>query len=86
MPRESQPTFSELDAYHALVRRQTNALQKERDEARDRAAKLQNEVSVLRAALRLVENHELRDHEDYEAIQEIASAALRNSSLMKEKS
>ncbi len=29
-------------------------------------------------ALRLIENHELRDHEDYTAIQDIATAALRD--------
>lgn len=33
----------------------------------------------LRAALTSIECHELRDHEDYEAIKDIASAALRQS-------
>lgn len=35
------------------------------------------ETDRLRRALKLIANHELRDHEDYDAIREIAEEALR---------
>ncbi len=46
-------------------------------EAEGKIAALRAENERLRAALFAVANHELRDHEDYEAIQEIATIALK---------
>jgi len=37
------------------------------------------QLASLRVALTSIESHELRDHEDYEAIKDIASSALRQS-------
>lgn len=40
-------------------------------------ARLEAEIERLRAALTSISMHELRDHEDYTAIKDIAEAALR---------
>lgn len=39
--------------------------------------KVQIQLDVAVATLRLISNHELRDHEDYEAIRDIADECLR---------
>lgn len=41
------------------------------------AQSLEAKIERLRAALSLISNHELRDHEDYTAIQDIAEEALK---------
>jgi len=41
-----------------------------------RIQRMGTEIERLRRVLWLIENHELRDHEDYEAIKEIARDAL----------
>jgi hypothetical protein len=51
----------------------------ERDQYLQSNRELSAEVQRLRVALQAISGHELRDWEDYEAIQEIATEALRSS-------
>lgn len=46
------------------------------DEAEASLAQARALQAEMLGALKAIENHELRDHEDYEAIQDIASAAI----------
>ncbi len=70
--------WAERAAKGGHVPRDVRALLDENEQMRDRIGRMGTEINSLRRVLWLIENHELRDHEDYSAIQDIAREALRN--------
>lgn len=74
---------SRINAQREQTRKDQRGLDRHMDDPSDIAAlvtyaqSLEAKIERLRAALSLISNHELRDHEDYTAIQDIAEEALK---------
>lgn len=66
-------------ARHELNSIKDDRLYQKQEEILLQRDKLLSDLAAARVTLQLIENHELRDHEDYEAIQDIARAFIERT-------